>query len=406
MGITVAEIRDLVARFGNDIVVEQAYTETPFVGKKKIKRKNIKDRRGVVNVKAGPLSSIKFVRDYGTLPQGGSKKPRQGYYDPVGIFGRIEIPRIAAKVVTNESDGINIVKEQMDACAKGLGLALGAGVIGASMGSPAAQVLAGATTFTVNDPSPFRVGIGFEIHNTAVPTIIEGGDGEELVVQKILMPADGVGLTTITFTGQGVGGGCLNQWETTYKFFLRGSQDADDTNMTDLEDVAANAALYNLANTSDEWHGNLDDTPGPLTIERLSRNMVTYRRRRGKKPSFFLCNSRNMQRYDDQLVNNRRFANGKMDAQGDIASEYQGVPFFIDEIVKDTDVYMFNDEDIFLHVFSDFEVEMDGGSKKGMDRGSMMVSSERLIYDTQVLGIYNTRVERRNGLTRITNITD
>jgi hypothetical protein len=403
--INVAEIRDLISRFGNNMINEQAYIETPFVGKK-LKRKKIPDKIGVVNIKAGPLSSVKFIRDYGTLPQGGSKKPRQGRYDPVGIFGRIEIPRIAAKVVTNTQDGINLVKENIDACSKGLGLTLGLGAIGASIGVPAAQVVAGSTTFTVTDPAPWRVGFGFEVYDPNTSTIMEGDDGSELVVTKVDMPANGEGNTTITFEGTGAGNGNAVQWETTYKFYIRGTQDGADSKMTDLEDITANASLYGVSNTVDEWHGNLDDEEGPLSIERLSKNMVTYRRRRGEKPSFILCNSRNVQRYDDQLINNRRFASGKMDAQGDIPSEYQGVKFFVDEVVKDADAYFVNEKDIALHVFSDFEVEMDGGGSKEMGRGSMLVSDERLIYDTQVLGIFNLRCERRNGLTRITNITD
>ena len=76
-------------------------------------------------------------------------------------------------------------------------------------------------------------------------------------------------------------------------------------------------------------------------------------------------------------------------------------PVFTDENFDDTDLYFFNSEDVKLHVFRDASPDFDGGESKGMNRAAVLISDSQLIYDVQVLGIYNLRVERRNGTGRM-----
>lgn len=136
-------------------------------------------------------------------------------------------------------------------------------------------------------------------------------------------------------------------------------------------------------------------------------NLTTNKRRRGrKKPDYVVCNARNLQRYSDQLINNRRFMNGNMDAVGDGSVEFEGMPFAVDENFGDADVYYHRQSDVKLHQWQDFQVEFDGGASPGMDRGALLVSDTNMTYDTQILGIFNMRCTRRNGVTRIGNITD
>lgn len=400
MTITVSQITSLVGRYTNEVVNEQINSETPMVGKGILKKIKKKDKLGIVNVKAGELSSGGYIADGGTLPSGSDVLPVQGTYSPVGLFARIAIPRIAATLASSVDDGIDLVKEEMDSCGKTIGRLLGRGIAGNSLSSPTATVNAAATTFTVASPAGWRVGMAFEVWNGA--SAIEGTtDANLLRVTNIAIPADGVGDTTITFSTAG-GAGNLVQWTTSYTFYLRGGK---SNAMTSMQDITAAANLYSITYTTQDWSGNLDSTTTTLSVPAMRSLMTTIVRRRGKKPSHLLCNRRNEERYSNQLINNRRFMSGKMDAVGGAAFEFEGIPVFTDENFDDTDLYFFNDEDVKLHVFKDAAPEFDGGESKGMNRGAVIISDSQLIYDVQVLGIYNLRCERRNGTGRFSGLT-
>lgn len=400
MTITVSQITSLVGRYTNSVVNEQVNSECPLVGKGVLKKFKKKDKLGIVNIKAGELGSAQFIADGGTLPSGGDVLPAQGTYSPVGLFARLSIPRIAATLASSLEDGIDIVKEQMDTCGKTMGRLLGRGIVGNSLGSPASTVTAASSTFEVVSPGAWRVGMAFEVYNGA--SAVEGASEAQLLrVSNVAIPADGVGNTTITFTAAG-GGGNLSQWETTHTFYLRGSK---ANAMTSLQDITAAASLYSQAHTSNEWSGNLDSSTTTLTTEAMRALMTTVVRRRGKRPSHVLCNRKNEERYSNRLLNNRRFTSGKMDAVGGSQFEFEGLPVFTDENFDDTDLYFFNDEDVKLHVFREASPDMDGEKSSGMNRGAVLISDTSLVYDVQVLGIYNLRAERRNGTGRMSALT-
>jgi hypothetical protein len=105
------------------------------------------------------------------------------------------------------------------------------------------------------------------------------------------------------------------------------------------------------------------------------------------------------------LLNNRRFAPGqKMDAVGDSGFELEGLHWLEDENVSDADVFFHNKEDVKLHVFRKPSPEFHGNQKKGMNMGAVLISDAQLIYDVQILGIYQMRVQRRNGSGRLSGI--
>ena len=396
MTITVSQITALVGRYTNSVVNEQVNSECPLIGKGVLKKVKKKDKLGVVNIKAGELGSAQFIADGGTLPTGGDLAPVQGTYLPVGLFARVAIPRIAATLASSLDDGIDIVKEQMDTCGKTMGRMLGRGIVGNSLGAPTATVNVGSTTFTVASPGAWRVGMAFEVWNGAAA--LEGTSEATLLrITKVAIPADGVGDTTLTFTAAG-GTGNLVQWTTGYSFYLRG---AKSNAMTSLQDITADASLYSQSQNSNEWSGNLDSATTTLTVEAMRALMTTVVRRSGHKPTHLLCNRKNEERYSNRLLNNRRFTSGKMDAVGGSQFEFEGLPVFTDENFDDTDLYFFNSEDVKLHVFRDAAPDFDGGESKGMNRAAVLVSDSQLIYDVQVLGIYNLRVERRNGTGRM-----
>lgn len=399
MAIEAHSISALVGRYTNSVVNEQANEAAPFVGKGIIKKVNKPDKVGVVNIKAGELASAKFLADGGTLPTGRDKAPTQGTYLPVALFERIRIPRLAASLASSLEDGIDIVKEQMDTAGNTLGRVLERGIFGSQIGAPTATVSAAATTFTVADPSPWRVGMGFEVYNSS--TAIEG-TSEATILQVVKVDISETGDSTITFSGSNAGGNAV-QWETTYTFHLRGSKDTNAI-MVSLSDVCGTSTLYGVAATSNEWYGITDSTSQPLTVGLMRQSITSVVRRRGKKPNYFVCNRKNEERYSNQLINNRRFMSGKMDAVGAANVEIEGIPLFLTENIGDSEALFFNQEDVKLHVFRDFSPDFDGKASKGMNAGAMIVSDTELVYDVQVWGAFNVRAERRNGCMRFSGL--
>ncbi len=400
MTITVSQISALVGRYTNTIVNEQVNCEAPFVGKGLIKRVKKADKVGIVNIKAGELRSVQWLADGATLPSGSDVQPVQATYLPVTLFGRISMPRIAAKLASSLDDGIDITKEEMESCGTTLARQFGRAVFGNTLSAPTATVAAAATTFTVASPAGYRVGMAFEVYNGA--TAIEGTtEATLLYVTKVAIPVDGVGDSTITFVGTNAGGN-NTQWLSTYTIYMRGAQ---VNAMTSLADVCANASLYGQSQNSNEWSGNLDSTTATLTIPALRKMLTTVIRRRGRKPTCIVSNRTNEERYSNQLINNRRFTSGKMDAVGGADFELEGLPWHTDENVEDTDVIFFNDKDVLIHEFQDFKPEINGGKSAGMNQGAFLISDSQLTYDIQVLGIFNLRCLRRNGTARFSGFT-
>src|SRR5687768_10337898 len=346
MTITVTQMQSLVGRFTNSIVNEQVNMECPFVGKGMIEKVKKVDKVGVVNIKAGQLRSVSWIGDAGALPSGADVQPVQATYLPVGLFGRISIPRIASHLASSLEDGIDIVKEEMESAGKTIAQQLGRGIFGSSLGAPAATVNAGSTTFEVADPSGWRNGMGFEIYFGS--TAIEGySDATLLYVTNVSIGTGTGGNTVITFVGTGE----------------------------------------------------------PPSISKMRDMLDLVVRRRGQKPKCLVANRKNERRYSDLLINNRRFPSGKMDAVGGLAHEFEGLPLFLDENVGDSQMFFFNSEDVKLHEFRAPSPEFHGGSKKGMDRGAVLISDSQLVYDVQILGIYNLRVTRRNGTGLLSSIS-
>lgn len=385
MAITVDQISSLVGRYINSVVNEQANEEFPALGEGVIKKLKKPDKVGIVNVKAGELSSAGFLADGASLLTGSSILPSQGTYLPVALFGRLSIPRVAAGLASSVEDGVDIVKEQMDSLGKTLGRQLARGFFGLSLGSPASQANSGQAVVSLNDVSGFRVGQTVSCYNGA--SLVESA-----IVQSITINAEAPHSVTMTAN-------LGSNWLTTYVIYMYGSQVSNAT-MVSLADCTGSSALHGIAATGNEWSGITDSTTTTLSVTAMRSLMTTVVRRRGKKPQYVLCNRKNEERYSNQLLNNRRFMGGKMDAVGGAAFEFEGIPVFTDENISDTDLYFFNNEDVKLHVFKDFAPDFDGGGKKGMDRGAMLVSDSNLVYDVQVWGAFNTRCERRNGCAR------
>lgn len=180
---------------------------------------------------------------------------------------------------------------------------------------------------------------------------------------------------------------------------MRGAKSTNAT-MVSLSDVfSTSAALYGIAATTQEWSGNSDSTGVALTVGQLRSWLSAIVTRRGEMPTHILLNRKNIERYGNQMINQRRFVSGTMDAVGSQVPEFEGIPLFQDENLQDAELIFFNNKDVKLHEFKALGADFDGGSSasKGMSRSALMLSDSEFVYDMQVWGAYNVRAERRNG---------
>ncbi len=407
MAITVSDIDEMVARFGNKIVNAQANLEAPI--RSILTEVNEPGRVGIVNVKAGGFSSTGWVADQGTLPSGEDVQPTQATYLPKFLFSRISIPRGAATLAAGEGEGINIVYEQMESCGRDLGRSLDFSAVQASAFltlslAQAGEFTASATsatddTFTVSDPSPFRIGMTLQRY--------QGGALEEhMVVSGVTIDHDGsshtVDVDRVQHSVALVGDPAAND-----VLYLRG---AKDDGMVSLDDIAdESGTLYSLAVTQRDWKGNEQASTGTLTVDKMRDLSVSIKRRRGRGPDCLLMNALNERRYTDQLLGARRFGGGSaMDAVGGSSSTFEGMPIHLDENVADGNIYYLTKEDVKLHVFKDFGDDMDGGPVGAQTGGGLRhvnISDANFEYDVQRWGAFNLRCTRRNGTGQLSGIT-
>jgi hypothetical protein len=440
MAITFNEIAELVARFGNSVVTEQANMAAPFVGKGIIKKESHTGTVGIVNVKGGGINSTGFIADGGALPEGENIQPHQLAYHPKALFSRLSIPRIAALTAVSKQDGVNLVKEQMESVGADLGRTLGRAVFksgsitrpfaagnlvdaaAGAVGTPRAISLASAAN---QDLSPYRIGAAFVgATYTQTNPATAAGALAALVVSSINYNTGVVTFTPHTIVSGAVGPALLapNTGALSVTTFATASLDvlrpADGgalaNSMTSLLDLASaavapagttlgtagNYAGLSAANTPDYCGSDVAAAGGNLTIEKLDELSQKVKRRSGKPWTHTVMNSTNMHNYMSLLVSQRRFVGGNQSADASTSSmaTYEGKPIIVDENMPDSTVLLFTQSDVKLAQWRDFQPDSDGTK-------AAMVSDTSFIYDTQIFGMYNLRATARHGLGILTGIT-
>jgi len=175
--------------------------------------------------------------------------------------------------------------------------------------------------------------------------------------------------------------------------------------MVSLGAAAGNQGLYNMPTPPTSYTGNTSTLNAPLTAQAMRTMSTLIKRRAGYGWHSLVMNSNNLQRYFENTIATTaalNFLPGETtkDADGGSAVPmFQGLPIIVDENCPDDRMFFFNKDDIKLAEFKGFGPDADGGQDYGM------VDRTKLIYDTQIWGMYNMRVQRRNSMGMITGIT-
>ena len=455
MGITATEIGSLLARFGNQIVNEQVNFACPFVGNGHIQKIKHSHEQGVVRVRQSDgLSSTVQITDGSDLPDGDSVGFTHGTYLPKIFFTRLWIPRGSAHLAAGGRDGVRLVREELDVAGRQLGKLLGKAVFKAPITLGVRAALAG-TTWTVNTAAGaapnILVGtpaapVDTEIWVTSIAGLYEGqyldirdnaGALQQVQVKSIeykvntpqtagdtLAGAAGIayGVYGITVTNRGAAitynGVGIDAPATVVRIANDGEIQVQESGtdvsgsldpMVSLADAAGNGALYGMPTPPSAYTGNENTLSGPLTTSAMRDMSTIIKRRAGYGWHMLVMNSENLQRYfqtgivgaADAFMN---FLPGqtKQDADGGkVMPTFQGMPIVVDENVSDHNIFYFNKDDIKLAEFKEFSPDNDGGNG-----GHGMVDRTKLVYDTQIWGMYNLRVQRRNSMGMLAGIAD
>jgi|10_taG_2_1085330.scaffolds.fasta_scaffold33028_3 hypothetical protein len=415
MAITFDDIDQLVARFGNKVVNEQANLEAPFVGKGTIKKEKHSGTVGIVNVKTGGNKSTGFIADGGPLPDGESADLVQLAYHPKALFTRLSIPRISALTAVSKQDGVNLVREQMESAGADLGRTLGRAIFNTSLATSTHQDAATSTVAygTLQDAagavkldtSGYRVG-------ARIDGFVDTSAGTALFCEVTAVDhASGIVTMNVFIdsamaTPYSAGNSIADSGASSPT--IRGAGTAADT-MVSLIDAAdstlasgsfGEAGNYSaVASAGSGYVGNERAvTAGALSHDDIDRLSKDVKRRNGQPWTHAVMNSNVLHAYLNLLVGNRRFTGSVMDPTGGHPT-LEGKPIIIDENMPDSNLLLFTDRDVKLAEWRSFGPDFDG-------KKAAMVSDQSFVYDTQIFGLYNLRVTKRSGLGKLTGITD
>jgi len=423
MAITFSEIAELVARFGNSVVTEQADLAAPFIGKGTIKKEKHSGTVGIVNVKAGGLSSTGFVGDGNAIPAGQNNSITQLSYHPKALFTRLSVPRIAALTAVSKQDGVNLVKEQMETAGADLGRTLGRAVfqvglsqLDAGVGTSTITTGGGPPTTatapaTIADLSGYRLGMpisGLTDDNAtpqALVLVVTSIDYDPTATPNVTFNVhdeNADGTIGPIYTGSD---DILNSGNPT----IQNNNDANAslTSLLDLADEATGAVgtlgtvgnYESIASAPSDFVGNGVASGGALTVQDMDELSKKVKRRSGRGWTHSVMNSTNLHNYMSLLVSERRFVGGSQSADASVSSAtYEGKPVIVDENMTDGTILLFTDTDCKLAEWRGFQPDYDG-------KKAAMVSDSSFIYDTQMFGLYNLRCTKRSGLGKLTGIT-
>ena len=358
--------------------------------------------RGTVNMRAGGAAGAGWIQDKSAITYGG-KDPTQAYYDPCVLFAGFEIGRLAANQTKNVKDGVDLVRDSIDALIGEIQQVLARSIF-SSLNSPIRTTTTAnsSTTTTLDEPGGLEVGMAMDVYNDSNAFV------ETVTITNIAYSSDPTADITITFTGGGTGGACANNWtKDTFNAYLHGagpSAATTDYQMVSFEDITAAANLYGKATTQNNWSGNLDSSTTTLTREAMDALYVLIVRRRKMAPTAIFVDSVNEARYsrlEEDKVRYSAGGAGGLDSRGKGKLTFRGVPLIVDENAGQSNVWFHQKKDVKIHRFQKFSPD---GSNGGKGEVQMITSENTYSYKVPYSGAFNLRVEARAGTGRMSAI--
>lgn len=399
MAVTIAALKQIMARKGNKIINDQVNLASPLV--EKMPKEKCSGFVKSINVQAGAVATQRIAGGgtYNESASGSSigantSDVTQILATPVDRSARMQIPLPAAEEVTGKADSFNLVKNQLSVAASSLGQHLGADVIddgAATITASGTDPNGSAFSLTVDNIARFRVGGVYELYDDSASAVAVN----DLKVTSITDNGDGTGViagtTSDTLTVQD-GYDTLNSLGATA---VSGS--------VSLSDLCGSSTVYGTAVSGADWSGTDSALSGALSATALRQLFSDIRRRSGKYPDHVVISVAQFEEYQDLFAGaagGRRFMEASFDPYGKdhMAPTFMGAKIVVDDNCPDGKVYAFHSAHTKLGVWRDF------GPRMGEAGGAEVSQTAHELLLTLV-GRHQLLCDKRNSVGRRTGVT-
>lgn len=393
-----AAINEMLPKVGNEMIYEQVAKHSVLLDSGRLKKRNVRGQRPVVNLSSGGSTSTKIIKDGDALTFSSHSKATQEI-DSVIFSDGIDMGYEAVAQTTSAKQAVNQLVENLKSTAMTLADMLDTGCINDQVATVNGTALISATSFNIN-----------EFAGLDPETKYDQFDSGDNLIQTIEV-------TKIDYSA-GIGGGpftvtCVALTAAitgTGNYLKYSGADVSDLNkdMVSFEKCARNEAMYGLAAGGVYgWRGLLDNTSGALTRARLT-NLENGRKKLSKKLlDYSVTDSINEERYVRLDDGNRHIVpGGSLDSRGYANVKFKGADVLVDENARGS-WSLIGKECTELAEFRAFEITGKGSLKSGgpMDIMDYWAGTAHKFL-IPVSGVYQQRVMCRQGIAFMTAITD
>lgn len=400
MAVSLSTISAIAGRKGNQYLEEQINFKSQLMGSKSIQKEKCEGVVRVINVQAGGLGSVSITTGGATYPTAESNDPVQLLVRPVNFIGHVSLPFDAAELVNGKAESIKLVRNHFELLGENLGQNLGRALLdGYLAGNEADATISGTSTATVSvsDITGFRINQIVDFYDTAVSakqhtarvdSVTRDGDGTGSIGLSEVKNGSGTLLTSGTISeGDGI---WVQGWNAPAAGFR----------FTSLADACGSDDLYGTTVSNRDWSGTSQAAGGALSNELMREVCDTIGARSGSDPTHTVMHRVAFQDYEQLNVSNRRYLEGdKLDAFGKnhLMAEFRGRPVVVDDNCPARQVFFLNDKAFKLGVWREFAPLGNGNEAE--------ISQTAYSYLIKIAGMFNSLVERRNCLGRLTGVT-
>ncbi len=382
---TAAALHNLLDEDGRDLVYQEARLSSGLVdlalpSEEKYRPKPPKQRFdkpievrqkarmvGTVQTKKGTGRSGGVTTDGATRRAGSVVQFAKGTYDYKIYENELEVP-LGLVNVARGGDGIDFLMEQLNTIGSQLGCDVDRLVDGLQLDAPDSTMSAGATTFTVADPSGYVEGEEFDQYSSA------DAYQQTIRVTNIAPPSASLfGAWTIT-----VETAVAVAIATTAKIYLFGGGDSTKRTASLTDVCTAATSMYSLSTTN---------FPSGLSVALSAWDNITGRRMNdtiavvsGSRPTHICTNSLGASKIINANVAQRRFTSGEMDTYQGAVPKFDELPIVISEQLSGRKLKFINAAKCWVHQFWAFGFQADGVGNQGFSGSILKLSEDKVSY--------------------------
>ncbi len=336
----------------------------------------------------------------------GAAYPTYQRYAPMGrltyqgkLFGvPIKIPYGATKVADGKGASVNMVSTQLKRASEAAARLVGRAFLVNDLTTVLytfdhATTYDNATTLTVTDPTGWRAGQLYE-SRTSGNTLVSTFRCDSVTPGASTYT---IALTAVDGVSTGVGDVGVNSYVVPASAY-------GQTLMVSLTDVCTSSlSVYGQASTVLGWSPTTSTSSTQATAANVALIGTKIQQKRGLIHDITILSPARWHTMYNSQVSKIQYQGSTMDDFGK-KIEFFGSEVIVDPNCPEASVFMVQSRDIFKDIFSDWESVTDGGGSANGAR-ALHVDQSYAAYFANVLGIFQTRAELRNGCGMLTAAT-